>query len=528
MILQVLAQIPTDGVTAPLVEESTSRLVTPRIPWSYLTPQLILFLGAVIGVALVALLPKRLPKYLSALATVVLAAGTLVSIVPLWGRVGNAREGAISAWSGAIGVDRFGLFVTALICLAVLVTALFADSYLRREGLDGPEFYLLLMTAAFGASIMAISNDLIVLFVGVEILSISSYVLTAMHARRVTSQEAGLKYLVLGGFASAVLLYGLALIYGATGSTNLLQIQVFLSERVLTSDGLLLGGLGLMMAGFGFKVGAAPFHMWTPDVYQGAPTPVSGFMASAVKTAAFAGMIRVFVVGFGSAAELWRPIVFVMAVLSLLVGSIVSVVQSNVKRMLAYSSIAHAGFILLGVHSATERGTSAALFYLASYTAMALGSFGIVALAARRGEHLQKLSDLRGFATAHPGLALAFALLLFAQSGVPLTGGFIAKLGVIGAAVDQGDWALAVVAMITAVISTFMYLRIIVSMFFVGGGDHGEEPAGFEGPPVNVSWTSMVGLGIVVVATLFLGILPGTVKHWSNQAVVEMVRDSGR
>ncbi len=276
--------------------------------------------------------------------------------------------------------------MTIVICAAVILTALIADDYLRREGLDGPELSILVLLSASGGVIMASANDLIVMFLGLEILSIAVYVLAAMHRKRLSSQEAGVKYFVLGAFSSAFLLYGIAFVYGGTGSTNLVRIVDYFSTSVVASNGLILAGLALMLVGFGFKVAAAPFHWWTPDVYQGAPSPVVAFMASAVKAAGFAGLLRVFYLGFDSWQDDWKPIVFALAALTLLVGSILAVVQTNVKRMLAYSSISHAGFMLVGVQVATGLGVAAVLFYLAAYTFMVAGSFAVVTLVGRAGD----------------------------------------------------------------------------------------------------------------------------------------------
>jgi NADH-quinone oxidoreductase subunit N len=337
-----------------------------------------------------------------------------------------------------------------------------------------------------------------------------------MHSRRVSSQEAGMKYFVLGAFSSAFLLYGIALTYGATGSTGLADIQSYLSENLVTQNALLLGGLAFMLVGFGFKIAAVPFHFWTPDVYEGAPSPITGFMATAVKVAAFAALIRVFVVAVGPAyRQEWQPIVATLAVLSLVVGALFAIVQTNVKRMLAYSSINHAGFILLGVLAATPRGTEAALFYLAAYTFMAAGSFAVVTIVSRTGEHRQNLEDYRGLGETRPGLALVFTVLLLSQAGVPLTAGFLAKFYVVTAAVEAGFETISVVAMITAVISAFMYLRIVVTMYFADPVD--------GTPRLRIPAAAGVALGLAVIGVLVLGIVPGPITDVANDAVAQLV-----
>lgn len=501
----------------------------PRIAWTSLLPHLILMVGGVLLLTVVSLVKNRLPRGWTAAYTVAVAAGAFIADVALWGRVhhlgdlAGGREGPLATIAGAVISDGFTVFVVGLLCICVAGAALLADGYLRREGLDGPEPYVLLMLSAAGGAVMASAGDLIVLFLGLEILSIAVYVLAAMHARRVSSQEAGLKYFVLGAFASAFLLYGIALTYGATGSTNLARIQSFLSETVVTKNGMLVGGMAMMLAGFAFKIAAVPFHAWTPDVYQGAPTPVTAFMASAVKVGAFAGLIRVFVVALSSQQDIWKPIITVLAVLSLLVGSVMAVVQTNVKRMLAYSSINHAGFILLGVESATARGTAAALFYLLAYSFLVIGSFAVVTLVGRSGDSRHSLDDYRGLARARPVLAIAFAVLLLAQAGTPFTGGFSAKLAVISSAVDTRNYGLAIIAMVSAVVSAFLYLRIVVSMYFAGGGDHGDEPVELAGPSVGVPSGAGVVLAVAVLVTLILGVVPGPFADLARHATATLV-----
>jgi NADH-quinone oxidoreductase subunit N len=366
---------------------------------------------------------------------------------------------------------------------------------------------------------MAMANDLVVLFLGLEVLSIALYVLAGYHLRRAESSESALKYFVLGAFSSAFLLYGIALVYGATGSTNLGAIAEFLEGNVLTEDGLLLAGFALLLVGLGFKVAAVPFHVWTPDVYQGAPTPVTAFMASASKAAGFAGILRVFVSTFGLYEDDWRPVLFVLATLTLLVGSVLAIVQDDVKRMLAYSSISHAGFVLVGVQAASDRGVSGALFYLLAYTFMVVGSFGVVTLVARRGDDDHGLATYRGLATRRPMLAFAFTVFLLAQAGVPFTSGFLAKFYVIGAAVDADSYALAILAMLAAAVSAYLYLRIVVTMYM--SGEEGEEPAARE--RIRVPALARVSLAVALVVTVLFGLLPGPAVDWADEATLETV-----
>jgi NADH-quinone oxidoreductase subunit N len=504
-------------------EDGALPIDTPEIAWSAIAPNLILIVGGILLLTVVSLFRKRLPTWFHTVWTISFASAAIAACVPLWQRVQDT--GAEAVMAGAVGLDGFSLFVTVVICASVILAALLLEPYVRREGLQGAEWYVLLLLSASGGVTMASANDLIVVFLGLEILSIPVYVLAAMHSRRISSQEAGLKYFVLGAFASAFLLYGIALVYGATGTTNLAGIQAYLSQVVISEDGLLLGGLAFLLVGFGFKIAAVPFHFWTPDVYQGAPTPVTAYMASGVKAAGFAGLIRVFVVAFGPTyREDWQPIVLALCLLSLVVGAVVAVVQTDVKRMLAYSSINHAGFILLGVLAATPQGTSAALWYLAAYTFMAAGSFAVVMLVARTGDGRTSLTDFRGLARVRPGLALTLAVFLLAQAGVPLTGGFLAKLQVISAAAAADFWVPAVVAMLTAVVSAYLYLRIIVAMYFEGGDETaGAVDGAAAGGRIVVPGAAAVALGVCLVAVLVFGILPGPITSLADDAVAQLV-----
>ena len=452
-------------------DAATNSLETPSVAWSTLLPMLILIGGAVVLMVLAALLPRQTKLGWHALVTIAVALGSIAAVIPLWDRV--QEDGAMSVVSGAVGVDGFSLFLTVVICVSVVIAALLTDGYLRREGIGGPEAYVLMLLSASGGVIMASANDLIVMFLGLEILSIAVYVLAGMHLHRLRSGEAAIKYFVLGAFSSAFFLYGIALVYGATGSTNMVKIADFLATTTLADNGLLIAGFGMLLVGFGFKIAAVPFHWWAPDVYQGSPSPIVAYMASGVKVAGFAGLLRVFVVTFGTYRLDWQPIVYWLAILSLLVGAVLAIVQTDVKRMLAYSSINHAGFILVGVEAASADGVSSALFYLAAYTFMVGGAFGIVTVVGRRGDGHHDLGDYRGLSRREPLLAIAFAVFLLAQAGTPLTSGFLAKFYVIDAAIEARSYWLALVAMLSAVISAFLYLRIVLTMY--AGPDEEEE-----------------------------------------------------
>jgi NADH-quinone oxidoreductase subunit N len=478
-------------------------LVGPNIPWASISP-LIVLLGGTCFLLLFGSLIPRWPRGGYALIASGSAIAAAVLAMVQWNKLGY--KPAESLLSGALYIDRFALFAWITISVAIVLVSLLTHDYLVREKQDGPEVYALYLTSAIGGYVMAASGDLIVLFIGLEVLSLSLYVLAASNRRREDSQEAGLKYFILGGFSSAFLLYGIALLYGATGTTKLTEIAAVLSESVSLQrvDAFLLIGIGMLLVGLAFKVAAVPFHVWTPDVYQGAPSPVTAFMASAGKVAAFAAMMRILVTALERRVDDWRPVIWVLAVLSMVVGSILAVSQTNVKRMLAFSSISHAGFLLIGVeaagHIGDTKGLPATMTYLMLYTVMVIGSFAVVTVigAARTGG--TSLEDMRGVGKNRPTLAIAFTVFLLAQAGVPLTSGFIAKFGVIQSAVDVDSYAIAIIAMLSAVIGAFVYLRIIVTMWMEDTEDSGSIP---------VPFASGLVITAAVVFTLFVGVFPG-------------------
>ena len=424
-------------------------------------------------------------------------------------------DGAFGLVGDQLGADGFSLVITGVISGAIVLVALLLDDYLEREGMAGAEMYVLMLFSGAGGAVMASANDLIVLFLALETLSIAVYVMAAMHMRRSESQEAGLKYFVLGAFSSAFLLYGIALTYGAVGSTNLIVIADFLEQNRLIEDGLLMAGMAMLLVGLGFKVAAAPFHAWTPDVYQGAPTPVVAFMASAVKAAGFAALVRVFVTTFADHADDWQPAVYGLAILTLVVGSFMAIVQRDAKRMLAYSSISHAGFILVGVQAASDEGISSVLFYAVAYTFLVIGSFGVLSIVSGEGDRGTSLDHLDGLSTRRPALALALTVFLLAQAGVPLTSGFVAKFAVIGAAVEARSYWLAIAAMVTAVVSAFLYLRIILSMYLGQAED--------DAPTIRVPRAAGLAIIVALVITVGFGLVPGELDDITRDAVPVLI-----
>ena len=482
----------------------------PDVSWFALSPMIVL-VGAALFLLLVGALTPLWPRGLYAVVTAVAAGAAGVLSMVLWDDVTD--NGPSTLVGQALAFDTFALFVTIAICVAVVLIAMTSDDYLRREAFDGPEIYALLLVAATGGIVMAAANDLIVLFIGLETMSLAFYVLAASYRRKPGSAESGIKYFILGGFSSAFLLYGIALVYGAVGTTNISEMVAALSGNVPIerNDALVLAGVALLLVGLGFKVSVVPFHLWTPDVYQGAPTPVSGFMASVGKVAAFAALLRVLVVGLPFYRDDWRPAVWVLAVLSLVVGSFIAVVQTDVKRMMAYSSISHAGFVLVGVEAASHRageadsglGVPSALVYLLAYAVMVAGTFAVIGLVARRGDEHTDLGAFQGLGKSRPLLALALTVFLVAQAGVPFTSGFIAKFGVIRAGVDEHSYALAIIAMVSSVVAAFLYLRIMVSAWMADPPTEGEAAT-----KVAIPFASGSAIALAVGFTLLVGIFP--------------------
>ncbi len=488
----------------------------PAIDWLAIAPEIAL---AAAGIAIVLLRSlARRSRLVYPFSMAIAVVGVFAAAIPLigqWHRV--EKDGPYVALSKMIAIDGFAVFLGAVVLIATFLALLLSAGFVERARMDGPEYLALIMLSATGMLAMTSANDLVVVFVALEVLSIPLYVLAAFDRRRIESQEAGLKYFVLGALASAIFLYGVAFTYGATGTTSLSGITDFLARNTLLDEGALLIGLGLMLVGLGFKISAVPFHTWTPDVYQGAPTPVTAFMASATKAAAFAALLRILATAFTDWRTDWQPLLWALSVLCLLVGSIAAIVQDDVKRMLAYSSIAHAGYVLMAFQTGTDRGLAAALFYLLVYTFLVVGSFAVVAVIARKGDDRHSLREYRGLAASNPLLAGLLTLFLLAQTGVPLTGGFVAKLGVFAAAVDANEYALALIGALAAAISAFVYLRIVVTMYAPDVTD--DDPLPNTGR-LRIDAGTATALALAVVGVLVLGILPADFLRWAQQATL--------
>lgn len=403
--------------------------------------------------------------------------------------------------------DGYSLVLNLVFIVTAALSILLSLSYLQGGDMQRGEYYALLLFATAGMMLMAAAADLIVVFLGLEIMSIALYILAAFNRRQAASGEAGMKYFVLGAFASAFFLYGVALLYGATGTTNFREIgQWFASGQGSLNDPLALVGLGLLLVGFAFKVAAVPFQWWTPDVYQGAPTSVTAFMSVGAKAAGFAALIRMLMISFDTAFVVdWQIAVAVLAVITMTVGNIAALAQKDVKRMLAYSSIAHAGYILVGVAPGSMSGVNGVLFYLMAYAFMNVGAFAVIAVLERRNEIGSVLSDYAGLGARKPLLALVMALFMFSLTGIPPFVGFWGKLYVFRAAVEAGMSWLAIVGMINSAISAFYYLGVVVQMYMRSPA---EAERGGETAPINLSGPVLVTLAVAGIVTIILGVWP--------------------
>jgi NADH-quinone oxidoreductase subunit N len=436
--------------------------------------------------------------------------GAAVVGIPLW----NSQS---SAFGDMVRLDNYALVLNWIVLLAGAITIIISLDYLPRQGIERGEYYPLVLFATGGMMLLGQGTDLIVLFLGLELLSITLYVLAGFAYPRLASEEAAMKYLLIGAFAAGFLVFGIALIYGATGTSSLQAIAATLNQQTLNAEDytyLLLGGAAVIV-GFGYKIAMAPFHMWTPDVYEGAPTPVTAFMSVGAKGAGFAALTRFLLLAFSSQVAIWGPALAVLAAITMIVGNISAIAQLNVKRMLAYSSIGHAGYILLGVLAASSRGVEGFLFYLLAYTLTNLGAFAVLIALERQGEAAWNMSDFAGLWGRRPGLALAMALCMFSLAGVPPTAGFVGKFYVFTAAWQSGYQWLTVIAVITSAIAAFFYLRIVVQMYM-------SEPV--RETPMITDRGLTLGIGLSAVGILFFGILPTPIIEVVRQSVLALGR----
>jgi NADH-quinone oxidoreductase subunit N len=415
---------------------------------------------------------------------------------------------------GVILADNFALFVFLVLAIVGILTIMFSSGVVERENIPAGEYYALSLFALAGMMLMASATDLLVVFISLEILSLAVYVLTGIRRTDPIGTEASFKYFLLGAFSSAFFLYGVAFTYVVAGSTRLAVVTERYAAGAVAGEPLAWLGMLLLLVGFLFKVSAVPFHMWTPDAYEGAPTLVTGFMSTGVKAAAFAAFLRIFLGGFEPMHAQWSVIVAWVAVATMIIGTVVGIAQSNVKRMLAYSSIAHAGYLLVGLVAATAVGQSAVLFYLLAYSVTNLGAFGVVAVIATRERPYGDLRDFAGLWYSRPALAGLMTLFLLSLGGFPPTAGFWGKWYIFTAAVQEGHYWLAIIGVLTSVISVFYYLRIVVMMYM------SETKAAFE--PAPLSGTGLAGLVLAGIGVLYLGILPSDIIELATRSVTNL------
>jgi NADH-quinone oxidoreductase subunit N len=468
-----------------------------------IVPELLL-VGTGIAVLLMGAILRRIEPSTLLLLSLAGVAAAAAAAIGLWD-----WDGAPTVLAGSVAVDRFGVVVRLILLGTAALGLLFGSHYFERSGEFRPELFALILFATSGMTLIAVATDLILVFLALEVLSLSLYVLTGFSSR-LGSVEGAMKYFLLGAFSSAFFLFGVAMAYGATGSTHLSAISRALSGR---TDGLALAlaAMGLLAVGFAFKVSAVPFHMWTPDVYQGAPTAVTAYMSAGTKVAAFAALMRVFNVALQPLTWDWRPIVWILAAVSVIAGSVLAIAQTDIKRMLAYSSIAHAGFVLTGIVAAGETGIGAALFYLVAYALTILGAFGVVMLVSARGERRTSLEAYAGLGRRSPALAGLLSLFLLSLAGIPPTAGFVAKVGVFRAAIEAGSWPLVLIGVIASVVAAYFYLRVIVLMFM-------REPVGEAETDQALLPRAVIAVPAVLV--LVLGVFPSLIIGFLDQAAV--------
>lgn len=481
-------------------------MTPPAVPLGVLAPTLI-----VVGTGLLILVLDLLPSrggdrtHLPTLALLGLVAALFTTLL-LWGGRGRG-------FRDMIVLDNYALFFHLVIGYAAALIVLLSMDYLRLHGVESGEVYALVLFSTAGMLLLASAGDLIVVFLAIELMSLSLYVLAGLFKRRREAGEASMKYFLLGVFASAFLLYGIALLYGAAGSTNLDRVAAAVAAR--PGDPLLVAGLGLIMVGFGFKVASVPFHMWAPDVYEGAPTSITALIATGSKAAVFAALLRLVAAALRQQPD-WTPLLWAAAALTMTVGNVVAIAQSSLKRMLAYSSVAHVGYLLVGVAAGGSAGASAVLYYLLAYTFTTVGTFGVLTLCQRAGEEAVDVRDYAGLGRRHPALALTLSLFLLSLVGIPPLAGFVGKFYLFGAAVRAGYLWLAVIGVLNSAVAAYYYLRVIVYMYM-------REPEA-TAAGLRPSFAGGLALAIALVGVVLLGVVPAPFVDLAQAAVAPLVR----
>jgi NADH-quinone oxidoreductase subunit N len=486
-------------------------LVLPAVDLRPILPMLVVAVTAGLVLVLDLVPPRERKDHLGFIS----ALGVVAALVVTYWMTFATGGAELRAFRGMVVMDAYALFFNIIIGYATGLVLLLSMDYMRREGVESGEFYILVLLSSLGMMLMAAAGDLIIIFLGLETMSISLYVLAGFFRNRLEAGEASMKYFLLGAFASGFFLYGIALVFGATGSTNLDRIANAVAAGA-GRDPMLVIGLGLLLVGFGFKISSVPFHMWAPDVYEGAPTSVTAFIATGSKAAAFAALLRVLLTAMRGAPIDWPMLLWVLAVLTMTVGNVVALVQLNLKRMLAYSSIAHVGYMLVGVVAGGALGNGSVLFYLLVYTFTTAGAFGAILLLERNGREAVQLADYGGLAIRHPLLAVALSVFLLSLIGIPPTAGFVGKFYLFGAAVKSGYVWLAVIGVLNSAVAAYYYLRLIVFMYM-------REP---EGAPTVLapSFSGALALVVALWGVVQLGVAPGPLFDLAQAAVVPLLR----
>jgi len=486
-------------------------LVLPSVGVRPILPLLVMAASAAVVLLLDLVPPRERKEHLGFVS----ALGVVATLIVTYWMIFSTAGADLRGFQGMVVLDGFALFFNIVIGYATGLVLLLSMDYIRREGMESGEFYILVLLSAIGMMLMASAGDLIIVFLGLETMSISLYVLAGFFRTRIEAGEASMKYFLIGAFASGFFLYGIALIFGATGTTNLDRIANAVAAGA-GRDPMLIIGFGLLLVGFGFKISSVPFHMWAPDVYEGAPTSVTAFIATGSKAAAFAALLRVLLTALHGAPIDWTMLLWVLAAISMTLGNVVALAQQNLKRMLAYSSIAHVGYMLVGVVAGGTLGNGSVLFYLLVYTFTTAGAFGAILLLERSGQEAVKLEDFGGLAARHPLLAVALSVFLLSLTGIPPFAGFVGKFYLFGAAVKAGYVWLAVIGVLNSAAAAYYYLRLIVYMYM-------REP---EGAPTVLAPSLSGSLALVVAlwGVVQLGVAPGPLFDLAQSAVIPLLR----
>lgn len=486
-------------------------MTLPQVPILPILPELILTMS---GIAVMLLDPFTAKTHKTRLSTLALL-GVVAALAGNFLMATAAGE----YYNGLVVVDSFGVFFNFLFLIIAALSILASRDYLVREGINHSEYFALLLFATVGMCFMAGANELIMIFIGLEITSISTYVLAGFRRGDLKSNEAAIKYFLLGSFATAFLLYGIALVYGATHSTHLSQIaSAVLTDRVDLR--LVLAGTALMLVGFGFKVATAPFHVWTPDVYEGAPIPVTGWMSVGPKAAGFAAFLRVFFVALPALHVKWFWVLWISAALTMTLGNTAAMLQSNIKRMLAYSSIAHAGYILVAFAALSESGIASILFYLLAYSLMNLGAFAVIGAWSLSEERRIRLNDYAGLGYRRPWLAAAFTVFLLGLSGIPLTAGFAGKFFMFRAAIHSKLYWLTLIALLNSAASLYYYLRPTIVMYMKQPEELKEAALEDLSTPLHLSPATTFVIGFSLLAVFYLGIFPSAFLNFARASTL--------